>query len=310
MARLAQTAGLTEIQQEILSTVRTFVDKEIIPHAHGAGARRRLPAGHRRRDEGDGPVRAHHPGGVRRARRVAADLRAGRRADRARLDERLRRDQHPLHRGVHDHPPRHRRAEAALPAADGRGRRAARSRCPSRTSARDVAAIKTRAVRGRRRVRDRRRQDVADQRRHLQPDRGAGQDRRGRAEAAPEPHLLPGGEAGRLRRGRARAGHPREDRQDGLQGRRHHRDGVQGLPGRRRADPGRQARRRVRPDDGRRRGRPGERRRAGVRDLDPGLRAGRRSTPSSARRSASRSPSTRPSRSSWPRWPPRSRPRT
>jgi hypothetical protein len=34
MARLAQTAGLTEIQQEILSTVKTFVDKEIIPHAH------------------------------------------------------------------------------------------------------------------------------------------------------------------------------------------------------------------------------------------------------------------------------------
>lgn len=33
MARLAQTAGLTEIQQEILSTVRDFVDKEIIPVA-------------------------------------------------------------------------------------------------------------------------------------------------------------------------------------------------------------------------------------------------------------------------------------
>jgi alkylation response protein AidB-like acyl-CoA dehydrogenase len=33
MARLAQTAGLTEIQQEILATVKTFVDKEIIPHA-------------------------------------------------------------------------------------------------------------------------------------------------------------------------------------------------------------------------------------------------------------------------------------
>ncbi|WHT18572.1 acyl-CoA dehydrogenase family protein [Crossiella sp. CA-258035] len=33
MARLAQTAGLTDIQQEILSTVRAFVDKEIIPHA-------------------------------------------------------------------------------------------------------------------------------------------------------------------------------------------------------------------------------------------------------------------------------------
>ncbi len=33
MARLASTEGLTEIQQEILSTVRTFVDKEIIPYA-------------------------------------------------------------------------------------------------------------------------------------------------------------------------------------------------------------------------------------------------------------------------------------
>ncbi|GLY68310.1 acyl-CoA dehydrogenase family protein [Amycolatopsis taiwanensis] len=33
MARLAQTAGLTDVQSEILSTVRAFVDKEIIPHA-------------------------------------------------------------------------------------------------------------------------------------------------------------------------------------------------------------------------------------------------------------------------------------
>ncbi|MDN5914558.1 MAG: acyl-CoA dehydrogenase family protein [Pseudonocardia sp.] len=33
MARLAQTAGLTDVQEEILSTVRSFVDKEIIPHA-------------------------------------------------------------------------------------------------------------------------------------------------------------------------------------------------------------------------------------------------------------------------------------
>ena len=34
MARLAQTAGLTEIQQDILDTVKAFVDKEIIPHAN------------------------------------------------------------------------------------------------------------------------------------------------------------------------------------------------------------------------------------------------------------------------------------
>ncbi|MDP3713295.1 MAG: acyl-CoA dehydrogenase family protein [Mycobacteriales bacterium] len=33
MARLAATEGLTEVQQEILSTVRSFVDKEILPYA-------------------------------------------------------------------------------------------------------------------------------------------------------------------------------------------------------------------------------------------------------------------------------------
>ena len=33
MARLAQTAGLTDVQTEILSAVKSFVDKEILPHA-------------------------------------------------------------------------------------------------------------------------------------------------------------------------------------------------------------------------------------------------------------------------------------
>ena len=33
MARLARTPGLTEIQQEILATVRSFVEKEILPYA-------------------------------------------------------------------------------------------------------------------------------------------------------------------------------------------------------------------------------------------------------------------------------------
>ena len=33
MARIAQTAGLTDIQTEILDAVKTFVDKEILPHA-------------------------------------------------------------------------------------------------------------------------------------------------------------------------------------------------------------------------------------------------------------------------------------
>ena len=34
MGRLAQTDGLTDVQQEILKTVRDFVDKEILPHAN------------------------------------------------------------------------------------------------------------------------------------------------------------------------------------------------------------------------------------------------------------------------------------
>src|SRR6186997_533484 len=33
MARLAQTPGLTEVQRDILATVRDFAEKEIIPHA-------------------------------------------------------------------------------------------------------------------------------------------------------------------------------------------------------------------------------------------------------------------------------------
>src|SRR3954463_8918180 len=33
MARLAQTDGLTDVQKEILSAVKTFVDKEILPYA-------------------------------------------------------------------------------------------------------------------------------------------------------------------------------------------------------------------------------------------------------------------------------------
>ncbi|MCW2799592.1 MAG: acyl-CoA dehydrogenase, partial [Aeromicrobium sp.] len=33
MGRLAHTEGLTEVQEEILKTVRTFVEKEILPVA-------------------------------------------------------------------------------------------------------------------------------------------------------------------------------------------------------------------------------------------------------------------------------------
>ncbi|MGZ4611255.1 MAG: acyl-CoA dehydrogenase family protein, partial [Actinomycetes bacterium] len=44
MARLAQTDGLTETQQHILATVRTFVEKEIIPVATELEHRDEYPA--------------------------------------------------------------------------------------------------------------------------------------------------------------------------------------------------------------------------------------------------------------------------
>ncbi|MEX5638187.1 acyl-CoA dehydrogenase family protein, partial [Parafrankia sp. FMc2] len=34
MGRIAQTDGLTEVQTDILAAVRSFVDKEILPHAN------------------------------------------------------------------------------------------------------------------------------------------------------------------------------------------------------------------------------------------------------------------------------------
>ena len=43
MARLAQTEGLTEIQREILSAVKDFVDKEIIPNANALEHRDEYP---------------------------------------------------------------------------------------------------------------------------------------------------------------------------------------------------------------------------------------------------------------------------
>ena len=168
------------------------------PERAGARARRHLPAAHRRPDARDGPVRADDPRGVRRARGVAADLRAVRRGAGARLDERVRRHQHALHRRVHDPPARHRRAEAAVPAADG-DRRGARRVL-------DVGAGAGFRRRGhphqgrsqsRRRLHDHRSEDVADQRRQLHSGGGAGEDRRGRRQAAPQPDGVPRREARR-----------------------------------------------------------------------------------------------------------------
>ena len=39
MGRLAQTEGLTDVQQEIVKTVREFVDREILPNVAKLEAR-------------------------------------------------------------------------------------------------------------------------------------------------------------------------------------------------------------------------------------------------------------------------------
>ena len=71
----------------------------------------------------------------------------------------------------------------------------------------DVAAIKTKAVKDGDELDDRRPEDVADQRRHVQPGRHCwSEDRRGRRELVVQDHDdLPGREGARLRRDRARA---------------------------------------------------------------------------------------------------------
>ena len=277
MARLAQTAGLTEIQQEILSTVKTFVDKEIIPHANALEHADEYP-----QDIVDGMKEMglfgltipEEYGGLGESLLTYALV-----------VEQIARGWMSVSGVINTHfivaymLTQHGTAEQKqkyLPR-DGRGR-GARVVLDVRAGPRlrrrgDQDAGPSRTADG---LPDRRREDVADERRHVQPHGGAGarptRARRSRTRTSPASSWRSPPATARSRPGLLGA---REDRQDGLQGRRHHRDGVRRLPDRRRADPRRQARRRVRPDDGRRRGRPGQRRGAGVRDLDPGVRAGR-----------------------------------
>ena len=86
MGRLAQTDGLTEFQQEILATVRDFVDREIIPVATELEHADEYPAEIVEGMSEIGLFGLTIPRGVRRPRRVPAHLRPGRRGDRPRLD--------------------------------------------------------------------------------------------------------------------------------------------------------------------------------------------------------------------------------
>ena len=120
MGRLCETEGLTDIQTEILKTVREFVDKEILPVATGARARGRVPA--REIVEGMkelglfGLTIPEEYGGLGESlltyALVVEEIARG-------WMSVSRHRQHALHRGLHADAARHRGAEAAVPAADG-----------------------------------------------------------------------------------------------------------------------------------------------------------------------------------------------
>ena len=234
MTRLAQTADLTDIQREILSTVRSFVDREIIPHAqeleHGDIYPQEIVDG--LKELGIfGLMIPEEYGGLGESlltyALVVEEIARGWMSVSGVINTHFIVAYLLRQHGTQE------QKEHYLPRmATGEVRGAFSMSEPGLGS--DVAAIRTKATKN---------ADgdyiINGQKMWLtnggsstlvaalvRTDEGA-------EKRAPEPHDLPGREAGRLRRGQARAHHPRQDRQDGLQGRRHHRAGVRRLRGRR-----------------------------------------------------------------------------
>ena len=128
----------------------------------------------------------------------------------ARLDERLRGAQYPLHRRVHAAPARYRRAEAAFPAAHG-DRRVARCvfDVGARAGLRRRRDPNPRPTQPRWQLHHQRPEDVGDQRRQFDTGRGAGAHRRGRGQAASQPDRVSRREANGFRRSGAGSGDTR-----------------------------------------------------------------------------------------------------
>ena len=181
MARLAQTAGLTEIQQEILSTVKTFVDKEIIPHANALEHADEYP-----QDIVDGMKEMglfgltipEEYGGLGESlltyALVVEQIARGWMSVSGVINTHFI-----VAYMITQHGTPEQKAKYLPRMAEGEVRGSFSMSEPDLGS--DVAAIKTRAVEDGDGFRHRRRQDVADQRRHVEPDRRAGPHRRGRA---------------------------------------------------------------------------------------------------------------------------------
>ena len=205
MRRLTDTDGLTEFQRDILRTVRDFVDAEVLPVASELDHADAYPDGivTRLKELGVfGLTIDEQYGGLGESlltyALVVEELARGWMSLSGIINTHF-------HRRLPDRRARHARAEGLLPAQDGgrggpqravhvrTGPRLGRRRDPHRRPAR------------RRRLRHQRPEDVAYQRRHVQPGRAARPYRGGRWPAAPQPHRVPDREGTRVRRDAARA---------------------------------------------------------------------------------------------------------
>ena len=307
MGRLAQTEGLTEFERDILATVREFIDREIIPVASELEHRDEYPAqivaGMKRLGLFGLTVPEAYEG-------LGASLLLY-----ALVVEEITRGWMSVSGILNTHfivahlIARYGTAEQRdyfLPKmAAGEVRGAFSMSEPGLGS--DVGGDPDQGRAGRRGVRAQRAEDVGDQRRHRQPGGGAVPDRRRSRPAAPEPDRVPDREGAGVRAqpGGARPDGAGQDPQDGLPGRRHYRADPRQTFASPPAGCSAGDRPGLLPDDGRHRGRPGQRGRPRLRGRPARLRA-RHRLRAAAARSGSRSPSTG-DRSSWPRWPPRSR---
>ncbi|CAA9478645.1 MAG: Acyl-CoA dehydrogenase, partial [uncultured Solirubrobacteraceae bacterium] len=242
--------------------------------------RGRVPAGHRRPDEGARAVRGHDPRGVRRDGAGPDDLRDDRGGALARLDLDLGDRQHALHRLLPAHEVRHRGAEAEVPAPDG-DRRVPRRVQPlrARDGLRRASAQGDRDEARRRLLRAQRPEDVGHERPAL-ADR-----LRARAHRSQGRPALQGHELLHRREAAGRVGEHRPVRrlrraaaaeEDGLQGRRVDRARLRRLQVPGREHPRRRGGRpepRLSADDGRAGGRSRERRCARRRDRPARARA-------------------------------------
>ena len=225
MGRLAQTDGLTEFEQDILATVRDFTNREIIPVATELEHRDEYPA---QIVEGMkklglfGLTIGEEYGGLGASLLIYAlaveEIARGWMSVSGIINTHFI-VAHMIARHGTDE-----QKDYFLPRmATGDVRGAFSMSEPGLGS--DVAAIRDQGGARRGRLRAQRPEDVADQRRHRQPGRGAVQDRRRPRRPAPEHEHVPDREGAGLRRepGGPRPDRAGEDREDGVQGRRHHR---------------------------------------------------------------------------------------